>query len=43
MTSIAFRNVEVFDGLGGEPFITDVGVRLEESILLERCDSSGRD
>ena len=27
MTSIAFRNVEVFDGLGGEPFITDVGVK----------------
>ena len=27
MTSIAFRNVEVFDGLGGESFITDVGVK----------------
>ena len=38
MTSIAFRNVEVFDGLGGESFITDVGVKAgEESILLERC------
>jgi len=27
MKSIAFRNVEVFDGLGGESFITDVGVK----------------
>ena len=27
MTSVAFRNVEVFDGLGGESFIADVGVK----------------
>ena len=27
MTSIAFRNVEVFDGLGGKSFIADVGVK----------------
>ena len=36
MTSIAFRNVELFDGLGGEPFITDVGVK------AGRIDSIGQ-